>query len=74
MSIVKLSLPFSPAAVEDLRQRLRATRWPDEIAGSDWEYGFSLQFLQELCEYRALQTLEMQSGDTSAILLASTSK
>ena len=45
MSIVKLSLPFSPAAVEDLRQRLRATRWPDEIAGSDWEYGFSLQFL-----------------------------
>ena len=23
MSIVKLSLPFSPAAVEDLRQRLR---------------------------------------------------
>jgi hypothetical protein len=55
MSIVKLSLPFSPAAVEDLRQRLRAARWPDEIAGSDWEYGFSLQFLQELCEYWASQ-------------------
>ena len=51
MSIVKLSLPFAPAAVEDLRQRLRAPRWPDEIAGSDWEYGFSLHFLQELCEY-----------------------
>jgi pimeloyl-ACP methyl ester carboxylesterase len=51
MGIEKFSLPFSPSAVEDLRQRLRGTRWPDEIAGSDWEYGFSLQFLQELCEY-----------------------
>ena len=44
-------LPYSRPAVEDLRERLRRTRWPDEIAGAAWEYGFDLAFLQEICHY-----------------------
>jgi pimeloyl-ACP methyl ester carboxylesterase len=50
MAIEPFSLPFSEAAVDDLRERLGRTRWPDQI-GSAWEYGFDLAFLQEICRY-----------------------
>src|SRR5262249_15729732 len=29
-------------------QRLAATRWPDEIADSGWDYGFPLEYLKDL--------------------------
>jgi pimeloyl-ACP methyl ester carboxylesterase len=45
------SLPFSQFAVDDLRDRLRRTRWPDEISGSNWMYGFDRACLQEICRY-----------------------
>jgi pimeloyl-ACP methyl ester carboxylesterase len=55
MSIVQnietFSLPYSDAAVEDLRTRLDRTRWPDEIPGSGWEYGVDLDFMRKLCAY-----------------------
>ena len=51
MPVVPFVLPFSQAAVDDLRQRLAQTRWPDEIPGTAWEYGISLEFLQEICRY-----------------------
>ena len=35
----------------DLRDRLRRTRWPDEIPGAGWEYGTSLPFLRDLLAY-----------------------
>src|SRR5215471_18693920 len=44
-------LPFSQAALDDLRERLRRTRWPDQIPGSLWEYGFDVAFLQDICRY-----------------------
>jgi Epoxide hydrolase N terminus len=47
------SLPFSQAAVDDLRERIRRTRWPDQVSGSPWEYGFDRAFLQDICEYWA---------------------
>jgi pimeloyl-ACP methyl ester carboxylesterase len=47
------SIPFSMLAVNDLRRRLAQTRWPDEVPGSGWEFGFDLLFLQELCTYWA---------------------
>ncbi len=37
--------------VADLRARLAATRWPDEIDGSDWDYGTSLAYMRELIAY-----------------------
>ena len=37
--------------LEDLRERLRRTRWPGEIAGSGWTYGTNLAYLQELVRY-----------------------
>ena len=55
--------PADPAAIRpfqvdipepvlaDLKERLRGTRYPDEIPGSDWEYGTNLAYLKELVGY-----------------------
>lgn len=51
MPLEPFTIPFSQPAVDDLRDRLGRTRWPDEIPGSAWQYGFSLGFLQEICAY-----------------------
>jgi len=37
--------------IEDLRARLRATRWPDSISGAGWAYGADLQYMQGLQNY-----------------------
>jgi pimeloyl-ACP methyl ester carboxylesterase len=39
--------------LDDLRDRLTRTRWPDQIAGTGWEYGTDLGYLRELCDYWA---------------------
>ena len=51
MPISPFSIPVSLAAIEDLRNRLARTRWPDEITGTGREYGADLGFMQELCAY-----------------------
>lgn len=51
MTLEPFTIPFSVGAVDDLRDRLRRTRWPDEVSGAPWEYGFDLTFLQDLCRY-----------------------
>ena len=37
--------------LEDLRNRLRATRWPDELHGVGWDYGSTVDYMKELVEY-----------------------
>ncbi|MET0379379.1 MAG: epoxide hydrolase family protein [Spongiibacteraceae bacterium] len=37
--------------IDDLHQRLRQTRWPDDVANADWSYGFNCAYLQELVRY-----------------------
>jgi microsomal epoxide hydrolase len=39
------------AVLDDLRERLARTRFPDQIAGSGWDYGTDRAYLAELCEY-----------------------
>ena len=51
MPIERFQIPFSEPAARDLRERLARTRWPDEIAGSGWDYGFPLGYLREICAY-----------------------
>jgi len=51
MTVQAFHLPYSEAAVQDLRERLTRTRWPDTIPGSGWEYGFDLESLQSICRY-----------------------
>ena len=40
-----------PAALEDLRARLRATRWPDAPEDAGWSLGTDLAYLRELVVY-----------------------
>jgi pimeloyl-ACP methyl ester carboxylesterase len=42
-----------PAALEDLRARLRATRWPDAPDGVGWSLGTDVAYLRELVAYWA---------------------
>jgi pimeloyl-ACP methyl ester carboxylesterase len=39
--------------LDDLRRRLRATRWPDREVVDDWSQGVPLAYVQEVCGYWA---------------------
>lgn len=39
------------ADLDELRDRLARTRWPDELPGVGWAYGVPLDYLKELAEY-----------------------
>ncbi|MFC9945706.1 epoxide hydrolase family protein [Streptomyces pratensis] len=43
----------APDALEDLRARLRATRWPDTPEDAGWSLGTDLDYLRELVTYWA---------------------
>lgn len=37
--------------LEDLRQRLRRTRWPDAVDGADWDYGVNIDEMRSIVGY-----------------------
>jgi microsomal epoxide hydrolase len=37
--------------LDDLRERLARTRWPDQLPGTSWEYGCDLATLRTVCDY-----------------------
>ena len=37
--------------LEDLRERLARTRWPDQLEGTGWDYGADLDYVRDLCRY-----------------------
>lgn len=39
------------ADLDDLRDRLARTRWPDELPGVGWDYGVSLEYVKQMAEY-----------------------
>ena len=43
----------SDAELEDLKRRLRSTRWPDPQTVSDWSQGIPLAYVQQVCAYWA---------------------
>lgn len=45
----KIDIPQSQ--LDDLKQRLAATRWPDEMPGVGWSRGAPLGYIKELAEY-----------------------
>jgi hypothetical protein len=46
-------LDIPQADLDDLRERLHRTRWPDELAGVGWTRGVPLGYLKELAAYWA---------------------
>jgi pimeloyl-ACP methyl ester carboxylesterase len=47
------ALHTDPAAIDDLRRRLRATRWPDALDDGGWALGTDVAYLRELVDYWA---------------------
>ena len=45
----RLVIDVPEEQLADLRSRLRATRWPEAVPGSGWDYGTDLAYLQDLC-------------------------
>ncbi|WP_454191128.1 epoxide hydrolase family protein [Paenibacillus sp. Marseille-Q7038] len=44
-------IDVSQGDLDDLRDRLTRTRWPDGLEGVGWEYGTPVDYLKELTEY-----------------------
>lgn len=51
MDVEPFRISVPDAVLEDLRERLRRTRWPDQVAGSGWTYGTDSAYLKELVAY-----------------------
>jgi microsomal epoxide hydrolase len=51
MTIEKFIINVPNSLLSDLRLRLDATRWPDEIENAGWELGSSLSYMKSLAHY-----------------------
>ena len=51
MDVQPFKVEVPDEVLEDLRERLDRTRWPDGIPDSGWDYGTSLGYIKELVYY-----------------------
>lgn len=51
VTVKNFEIEIPQATLEDLRERLAKTRFPDVVEGADWSYGTNLEYLKELCDY-----------------------
>jgi pimeloyl-ACP methyl ester carboxylesterase len=51
MTPAPFRIHVADAVLDDLRDRLRRTRWPDQVADSGWTYGTDGAYLRELVAY-----------------------
>jgi len=49
--IKKFNLHIAQSELDNLKERIRKVRWPDEIENSNWQFGTSLSYLKELSNY-----------------------
>jgi len=49
--IAPFTISVPDATLRDLQDRLARTRWPDQIAGTGWEYGVPFSYMQDLVAY-----------------------
>jgi len=52
-AIEPFRIAASDADLDDLRRRLRATRWPEREVVDDWSQGIPLAYVQDVCAYWA---------------------
>jgi pimeloyl-ACP methyl ester carboxylesterase len=52
-TIRPFTIDVAESVLDDLRQRLRHTRWPDREVVDDWSQGIPLGYVQEVAEYWA---------------------
>jgi len=47
-TITPYTAQIADADLNDLRTRLGRVRWPDDVAGADWDYGVTLGYVRDL--------------------------
>ncbi len=52
-AIERFEISVDDTVLDDLRERLARTRFPDQIPGTGWDYGTDLYYLKELGSYGA---------------------
>lgn len=52
-AISPFRIAVSDDVLEDLRTRLRRTRWPEAELVDDWSQGAPLQWIKDVCQYWA---------------------
>ena len=52
-TIRPFTIDVPDTVLDDLRQRLRNTRWPDSEVVDDWSQGIPLAYVQDVCAYWA---------------------
>jgi pimeloyl-ACP methyl ester carboxylesterase len=78
MRIEPYAIAVSEAVLDDLRERIRRTRWPDPAPGEPWSQGVDLAYLQGLLAYwaegfdwpaqeRRLNTYEHRLADVDGV-------
>ena len=51
MAIEKFTINVPDNVLVDLKRRVEATRWPDEIENTGWDYGSNLAYIKSLTDY-----------------------
>jgi pimeloyl-ACP methyl ester carboxylesterase len=51
MDVCPFRIQVPETVLQDLRERLLRTRWPDQVTGSGWQYGADGAYLRELASY-----------------------
>ena len=51
--VIPFRIDVPETELDDLRDRLRRTRWPDRETVADWSQGIPLAYLKDLCRYWA---------------------
>ena len=51
MDVQPFQIRLDQATLDDLRDRLALSRWPDTIPGTEWDYGADLAYVQQLIAY-----------------------
>ena len=53
MDVAPFEIAVADEVLEDLRDRLRRTRWPEAETVDDWSQGIPLAYVREVCDYWA---------------------
>ena len=50
MAVEPFKIQVPDSVLDDLKSRLERTRWPEELPGTDWDYGSNLGYVKDLVE------------------------
>ena len=51
MAVQSFQVTVPQRVLDDLRERLGRTRWPDEVQGAGWDYGTNVEYLKTLAAH-----------------------